>query len=128
VLAADYRASALGDALGAPERDQLVAWLKANTTGGERPRGLPASWVTGGRHRRLRAIRRRGAPDSAGTVVDLAGFGRPGSYTYSRPHQYSRLARIQTTTVSIVAPNLSAHSSPSSRDPAPRGRSLLGTA
>ncbi|MFF7943849.1 class A beta-lactamase [Nocardia gamkensis] len=47
-LAADYRASALGDALGEPERDQLVAWLKANTTGGERIRaGLPASWVTG---------------------------------------------------------------------------------
>ncbi|WP_039794518.1 class A beta-lactamase [Nocardia araoensis] len=47
-LAADYRALALGDALGARERDQLVAWLKANTTGGKRIRaGLPADWVTG---------------------------------------------------------------------------------
>ncbi|MEU2173401.1 class A beta-lactamase [Nocardia sp. NPDC019219] len=47
-LAADYRAAALGDALGARERDQLVAWLKANTTGDKRIRaGLPAKWVTG---------------------------------------------------------------------------------
>jgi hypothetical protein len=53
VLAADYRASALGDALGAPERDQLVAWLKANTTVGERIRagcpraGSPAVGIAG---------------------------------------------------------------------------------
>lgn len=47
-LAADYRAAALGDALGARERDQLVAWLKANTTGDKRIRaGLPAKWVAG---------------------------------------------------------------------------------
>ncbi|MGW4094168.1 class A beta-lactamase [Nocardia sp. NPDC004750] len=47
-LAADYRVLALGDALGARERDQLAAWLKANTTGGKRIRaGLPAEWVTG---------------------------------------------------------------------------------
>ncbi|MGW4717459.1 serine hydrolase [Nocardia sp. NPDC004260] len=47
-LAADYRVLALGDALGARGRDQLAAWLKANTTGGKRIRaGLPAEWVTG---------------------------------------------------------------------------------
>ncbi|MFI5540766.1 class A beta-lactamase [Nocardia sp. NPDC051900] len=47
-LAADYRVLALGDALGARERDQLAVWLKANTTGGKRIRaGLPAEWVTG---------------------------------------------------------------------------------
>ncbi|MEV6276751.1 class A beta-lactamase [Nocardia sp. NPDC051832] len=44
----DYQALTLGDALPAPERDQLVAWLKANTTGGSRIRaGLPADWTTG---------------------------------------------------------------------------------
>ncbi|MGY1982040.1 class A beta-lactamase [Nocardia gipuzkoensis] len=47
-LAAAYRAVVLGDALGARERDQLITWLKANTTGAERIRaGLPAGWVTG---------------------------------------------------------------------------------
>ncbi|MGK8521610.1 class A beta-lactamase [Nocardia asteroides] len=47
-LAADYRALTLGDALGARERDQLIAWLKANTTGGKRIRaGLPTGWVAG---------------------------------------------------------------------------------
>ncbi|WP_043718300.1 class A beta-lactamase [Nocardia asiatica] len=47
-LAADYRAVVLGDALGAREREQLIAWLKANTTGAERIRaGLPPAWVTG---------------------------------------------------------------------------------
>ncbi|MFI9636872.1 class A beta-lactamase [Nocardia sp. NPDC051929] len=47
-LAADYRVLALGDALGARERDQLAVRLKANTTGGKRIRaGLPAEWVTG---------------------------------------------------------------------------------
>ncbi|MFQ6394680.1 class A beta-lactamase [Nocardia sp. KC 131] len=47
-LAADYRALVLGDALGAPERDRLIAWLKANTTGEKRIRaGLPAGWATG---------------------------------------------------------------------------------
>ncbi|WP_280492585.1 serine hydrolase [Nocardia asiatica] len=37
-----------GDALVAREREQLIAWLKANTTGAERIRaGLPPGWVTG---------------------------------------------------------------------------------
>ncbi|WP_280269950.1 class A beta-lactamase [Nocardia wallacei] len=47
-LAADYRALVLGDALAAPEREQLRAWLLANTTGGKRIRaGLPADWQVG---------------------------------------------------------------------------------
>lgn len=47
-LAADYRAVTLGTALGAPERDRLIAWLKANTTGDKRIRaGVPAGWITG---------------------------------------------------------------------------------
>ncbi|WP_433661223.1 class A beta-lactamase [Nocardia sp. CA-128927] len=47
-LAADYRAVVLGDVLGAPERDKLITWLKANTTGGKRVRaGVPAGWTTG---------------------------------------------------------------------------------
>ncbi|MBP2190826.1 class A beta-lactamase [Nocardia goodfellowii] len=47
-IARDYQVLTLGDALPAPERDQLVAWLKASTTGGSRIRaGLPADWTTG---------------------------------------------------------------------------------
>ncbi|MFE7798238.1 class A beta-lactamase [Nocardia sp. NPDC057440] len=47
-LAADYRALVLGDALGTPERDRLITWLKANTTGNKRIRaGIPANWTTG---------------------------------------------------------------------------------
>ncbi|MEU8899859.1 class A beta-lactamase [Nocardia sp. NPDC048505] len=47
-IARDYQALTLGDALPAPEREQLVAWLKASTTGGSRIRaGLPADWTTG---------------------------------------------------------------------------------
>ncbi|GAA5047809.1 class A beta-lactamase [Nocardia callitridis] len=47
-LASDYRALVLGDVLAAPEREQLITWLKANTTGDARIRaGLPTDWVTG---------------------------------------------------------------------------------
>ncbi|WP_227998063.1 class A beta-lactamase [Nocardia australiensis] len=47
-LATDYRALVLGDALGAPERDRLITWLKANTTGAKRIRaGIPAGWGVG---------------------------------------------------------------------------------
>ncbi|RYF34973.1 MAG: class A beta-lactamase [Comamonadaceae bacterium] len=39
---------ALGDALGAPQRAQLVAWLRGNTTGAARIRaGVPADWQVG---------------------------------------------------------------------------------
>ncbi|WP_373289909.1 class A beta-lactamase [Saccharopolyspora thermophila] len=47
-IAAGYRTLVLGDALGAPEREQLTTWLLANTTGGKRLRaGLPPTWRTG---------------------------------------------------------------------------------
>lgn len=47
-IAADYRALTVGDALAAPERERLTAWLVATTTGGSRIRaGLPAEWKTG---------------------------------------------------------------------------------
>lgn len=46
-IAGSYRALVLGDALAAPERDQLKKWLLANTTGATRIRaGLPAGWTT----------------------------------------------------------------------------------
>ncbi|WP_433726994.1 class A beta-lactamase [Nocardia sp. CA-129566] len=47
-IAADYRALTVGDALAAPERARLTAWLVATTTGDSRIRaGLPAEWKTG---------------------------------------------------------------------------------
>lgn len=47
-FAKDLRAFALGDVLAAPERAQLTAWLKANTTGGTLIRaGFPQGWVIG---------------------------------------------------------------------------------
>ncbi|MEV6283758.1 class A beta-lactamase [Kribbella sp. NPDC051770] len=47
-FAKDLRAFVLGDALDAPERAQLTAWLKANTTGAELIRaGFPKGWVIG---------------------------------------------------------------------------------
>lgn len=49
-IATGYRALVVDNALGAPERDQLTAWLLANTTGGDRIRaGVPATWRTGGK-------------------------------------------------------------------------------
>ncbi|MER7014744.1 class A beta-lactamase [Saccharopolyspora sp. NPDC000359] len=47
-LATGYRALVVGDALAAPEREQLTAWLVANTTGDKALRaGLPPTWRTG---------------------------------------------------------------------------------
>ena len=44
-MAATLRTLLLGDALSAPARAQLVQWMAANTTGGQRLRaGLPATW------------------------------------------------------------------------------------
>jgi beta-lactamase class A len=41
----DLQRLALGDALGIPQREQLVAWMHGNTTGAKRIRaGLPAGW------------------------------------------------------------------------------------
>jgi beta-lactamase class A len=47
-MATSLRAYATGTALQKPERDQLVAWLKANTTGDKLIRaGVPDGWVVG---------------------------------------------------------------------------------
>ena len=48
VMLADLEALTLGSALSTASRDQLVAWLKANTTGAARLRaGLPKDWQVG---------------------------------------------------------------------------------
>lgn len=45
-MAQTLRALTLGDALSATSRAQLIAWLKANTTGGTRLRaGVPSGWA-----------------------------------------------------------------------------------
>ncbi|MBF6428149.1 class A beta-lactamase [Nocardia cyriacigeorgica] len=68
-LAADYRALVVGDVLGAPERDQLKAWLVANTTGATRIRaGLPADWTVGDK---------TGSP-AYGSALDVAVAWPPG--------------------------------------------------
>ena len=47
-LARDLRAFVLGDVLPAPERAQLIRWLRTNTTGAGLIRaGVPAGWVVG---------------------------------------------------------------------------------
>ena len=47
-MLADLRALLLGDALSAASRAQLIDWLVANTTGGQRLRaGVPAGWRVG---------------------------------------------------------------------------------
>ncbi|MCE0762663.1 class A beta-lactamase [Pseudonocardia kujensis] len=47
-MAANIRLFALDDGLAAENRDLLVGWLRANTTGATRIRaGLPADWVVG---------------------------------------------------------------------------------
>ncbi len=47
-MLADLEALTLGSVLSVTSRDQLVAWLKANTTGGTRLRaGLPKDWQVG---------------------------------------------------------------------------------
>lgn len=47
-MAASLQRLALGEALGAPQRAQLVDWLRGNTTGAARIRaGVPADWRVG---------------------------------------------------------------------------------
>ena len=47
-MATSLRACAVGDALQAGDREQLVRWLRANTTGdGQVRAGVPAGWVVG---------------------------------------------------------------------------------
>jgi len=61
-------ALALGDALPAPQRAQLQAWLRGNTTGDRRIRaGVPASWQVGDK---------TGTGDR-GTANDVAALWRP---------------------------------------------------
>ncbi|WP_199511394.1 class A beta-lactamase [Nucisporomicrobium flavum] len=60
----DLRALTLGSALHPDDRAQLVAWLRANTTGGQRIRaGLPADWTIGDK---------TGSGDAYGPANDLA--------------------------------------------------------
>lgn len=59
---------AVGDALGTAQRDQLIAWMRGNTTGGKRIRaGTPASWWVGDK---------TGTGDY-GTTNDIAVIGPP---------------------------------------------------
>lgn len=47
-MAATLQKLVLGNTLAAPQRDQLQAWLRGNTTGATRIRaGVPAGWVVG---------------------------------------------------------------------------------
>jgi beta-lactamase class A len=47
-MAATVQKLVLGDTLAAPQREQLQAWLRGNTTGATRIRaGVPAGWVVG---------------------------------------------------------------------------------
>lgn len=47
-MAATVQKLVLGDTLAPPQRDQLQAWLRGNTTGATRIRaGVPAGWVVG---------------------------------------------------------------------------------
>lgn len=67
-MAQTLRALTLGDALSATSRAQLIAWLKANTTGGTRLRaGVPSGWVVADK---------TGTGDN-GTANDVAVFWPP---------------------------------------------------
>lgn len=47
-MAASVKKVVLGDVLAAPQREQLIAWLKGNTTGNASIRaGAPAAWMVG---------------------------------------------------------------------------------
>ena len=47
-MAASLKKLVLGDVLAAPQREQLIGWMKANTTGDAGIRaGVPAGWVVG---------------------------------------------------------------------------------
>ncbi|WP_214411970.1 class A beta-lactamase [Sphaerisporangium fuscum] len=63
-IARDLRKVAVDDALAPEDREQLNAWLKANTTGGTRIRaGLPKEWIIGDK---------TGTGDAYGTADDIA--------------------------------------------------------
>ncbi|RYY77709.1 MAG: class A beta-lactamase, partial [Comamonadaceae bacterium] len=68
-MATSVQRLALGDALGAPQRAQFVAWLRGNTTGATRIRaGVPADWELGDK---------TGTGDY-GTTNDVAVLWPPG--------------------------------------------------
>ncbi|MFI5717861.1 class A beta-lactamase [Nocardia sp. NPDC051750] len=68
-LATDYHTLVVGDALRAPERDQLKSWLVATTSGADRIRaGLPADWTVG---------HKTGTP-AYGSALDVAVAWPPG--------------------------------------------------
>lgn len=59
----------LGDALGAPQRDQLVQWMLGNTTGATRIRaGVPAAWT----------VADKTGAGSYGTTNDIGVLWPPG--------------------------------------------------
>jgi beta-lactamase class A len=59
----------LGDALGAPQREQLVTWMRGNTTGNERIRaGVPDGW----------SVADKTGTGDYGTTNDLALVWPPG--------------------------------------------------
>lgn len=69
-FAKNLRAFVLGDVLAAPERAQLTAWLKANTTGGTMIRaGFPKGWVIGDK---------TGSASTYGGRNDIAVIWPPG--------------------------------------------------
>jgi beta-lactamase class A len=65
----DLHRLALGDALGLPQREQLVAWMRGNTTGATRIRsGLPAGW----------SVADKTGTGDYGTANDIAVTWPPG--------------------------------------------------
>jgi beta-lactamase class A len=69
-FAKDFRAFVLGDVLAGPERAQLTAWLKANTTGATMIRaGFPKGWVIGDK---------TGSASTYGGRNDIAVIWPPG--------------------------------------------------
>ena len=65
----DLRRAALGDMLGAPERERLVAWMRGCVTGGKRVRAVvPAGWIVADK---------TGSGDY-GTTNDIAVVWPPG--------------------------------------------------
>jgi beta-lactamase class A len=101
-LAADYRALVVDDVLAQPERDQLTAWLVANTTGAARIRaGLPADWRVGDK---------TGTP-AYGTALDVAVTWPPGRAplviavlsTKSEPHAEPANALVADATKAALA-------------------------
>lgn len=89
-MASSLQRLALGEALGAPQRAQLVAWLRGNTTGAARIRaGVPPDWSVGDK---------TGGGDY-GTTNDVAVLWPPGrpplvvAMYFTQPHHQDAAAR-----------------------------------